>query len=91
MSGILGYAQEICAVSRLSNLGVSNYTITSGNDYAPLINPTHMYEVSDVLTWNKKKHSLSIGFDAGHYHFDLHELRAFSWQFTPSMPILAER
>jgi hypothetical protein len=69
MSGILGYAQESAQYPGFPTLGVSNYTITNGNDYAPLINPTHMYEVTDLLTWNKGKHSLTIGFDMRHYHF----------------------
>ena len=68
MSGILGYAQESAQYPGFPSLNVSNYTITSGNDYAPLINPTHMYEVSDTFTWNKGKHSLAIGFDMRHYH-----------------------
>jgi hypothetical protein len=68
MSGILGYAQESAQYPGFPNLSVSNYTITSGNDFAPLINPTHMYEASDMLTWNKGKHSLSFGFDVRHYH-----------------------
>lgn len=69
MSGILGYAQESAQYPGFPTLSVSNYTITNGNDYAPLINPTHMYEVSDMITWNKGKHSMSIGFDMRHYHF----------------------
>jgi hypothetical protein len=69
MSGILGYAQESAQYPGFPTIGVSNYTITNGNDYAPLINPTHMYEVSDMITWNKGKHSISIGFDMRHYHF----------------------
>jgi hypothetical protein len=68
LSGILGYAQESAQYPGFPTIGVSNYTITNGNDYAPLINPTHMYEVSDLLTWNKGKHSVTIGFDMRHYH-----------------------
>jgi Carboxypeptidase regulatory-like domain len=68
MSGILGYAQESAQYPGFPTINVSNYTITNGNDYAPLINPTHMYEVSDLLTWNKGKHSLTMGFDMRHYH-----------------------
>jgi hypothetical protein len=68
MSGILGYDQESAEYPGFPSIGVSNYSITNGNDYAPLINPTHMYELSDLLTWNKGKHSLTIGFDMRHYH-----------------------
>lgn len=68
MSGILGYAQESAFYPGFPTQSVSNYTITNGNDYAPLINPTHMYEVSDWLIWNKGKHSVTIGFDMRHYH-----------------------
>jgi Carboxypeptidase regulatory-like domain len=68
MSGILGYAQESTQYPGFPTINVSNYTITSGGDYAPLINPTHMYEASDWLTWNKGKHSLTAGFDMRHYH-----------------------
>ncbi len=68
MSGILGYDQESAQYPGFPTLNVSNYSITSGNDYAPLINPTHMYELTDMVTWNKGKHSLTIGFDLRHYH-----------------------
>lgn len=68
MSGILGYAQESAQYPGFPTISVSNYTIANGNDYAPLINPTHMYEVSDLVTWNKGRHSLTAGFDVRHYH-----------------------
>ena len=68
MSGILGYSAESAQYPGFPTINVSNYTITSGNDYAPLINPTHMYEASDLLTWNKGKHTLTFGFDMRHYH-----------------------
>lgn len=68
MSGILGYAQESAQYPGFPTISVSNYTITNGNDYAPLINPTHMYEFSDLLTWSKGRHTMTIGFDIRHYH-----------------------
>jgi hypothetical protein len=68
MSGILGYTQESAQYPGFPTIGVSNYTITNGNDYAPLINPTHMYEFSDLLIWNKGKHTMTVGFDMRHYH-----------------------
>ena len=68
MSGILGYADESAQYPGFPSIGVSNYTITNGNDYAPLINPTHMYEVREMLTWVKGKHSVTAGFDMRHYH-----------------------
>ena len=68
MSGILGYAQESAEYPGFPTIGVSNYAIVSGGDYLPLVNPTHMYEVSDLLTWNKGKHSITAGFDMRHYH-----------------------
>jgi len=67
-SGILGYADESAQYPGFPTIGVSNYSITSGNDYAPLINPTHMYEVREMLTWEKGKHSVTAGFDMRHYH-----------------------
>lgn len=68
MSGILGYAQESAQYPGFPTINVSNYTITDGNDYAPLINPTHMYQFTDMVIWNKGKHTLTMGFDSRHYH-----------------------
>ena len=68
MSGILGYTQESAEYPGFPTISVSNYTITNGNDFAPLINPTHMYELTDLFTLDKGKHALTIGFDMRHYH-----------------------
>ncbi|MGH9587049.1 MAG: carboxypeptidase regulatory-like domain-containing protein [Acidobacteriaceae bacterium] len=68
MAGILGYTQESARYPGFPTISVSNYSILNGNLFAPLINPTHMYEVSDMFLWNPGKHSLTIGFDMRHYH-----------------------
>ena len=70
-AGILGFDQTSILYPGFPQFDVGSYvggTLISGNLYAPLINPTSTFELSDMLTWNKGKHSFNIGVDVRRYH-----------------------
>ena len=68
-AGILGFEEtsKIFPGYPYLSLG-SNYAPVNGNPYSPLINPTTTWELSDIVSWNKGKHSLSMGVDARRFH-----------------------
>jgi hypothetical protein len=71
-SGILGFAQTSLVYPGFPQFDIGSYgkngTLVSGNLYAPLINPTTQWELSDLVSWTKGKHTLNMGVDIRRYH-----------------------
>jgi hypothetical protein len=67
-SGILGFEQESAEYPGIPTISVSNYSITNGVDFSPKVQDTRMYELNDMLIWNKGRHSLTLGVQLRHYH-----------------------
>ncbi len=70
-AGILGFNQTSSLYPGFPQFDVGSYvggTLVSGNLYAPLINPTTTFELSDTLSWNKGKHSFTMGVDVRRFH-----------------------
>lgn len=68
-AGILGFDQtsKVFPGFPFIDLG-SSYATVNGQPYAPLINPTTTWELSDIVSWLRGTHSLTMGVDARRYH-----------------------
>jgi hypothetical protein len=67
-AGILGFDQTSKVFPGYPYLSLGNYASVNGNPYSPLINPTTTWELSDIVSWIKGRHSLSMGVDARRFH-----------------------
>ncbi|MBV9225189.1 MAG: carboxypeptidase regulatory-like domain-containing protein, partial [Acidobacteriaceae bacterium] len=68
-SGILGFDQTSANFPGFPTISVSGYTsFTNGTPFIPIINPTNTYEFTDIVTWNKGRHSIRAGIDVRHFH-----------------------
>jgi hypothetical protein len=69
-SGILGFSQTTANFPGFPTISAAGYTaFTNGTPFSPIVNPTNMYEYTDIVTWNRGKHSIRAGIDARHFHF----------------------
>ena len=69
-SGILGFSQTTANFPGFPTISASGYTaFTSGTPFNPITNPTNMYQYTDIVTWNRGKHSIRAGIDIRHFHF----------------------
>jgi hypothetical protein len=70
-SGILGFNQTSLVYPGFPEFDVGSYvggTLVNGNLYAPLINPTTTWELSDIVSWTKGRHTLNMGVDIRRFH-----------------------
>ncbi len=70
-AGILGFDQTSLVYPGFPQFNVGSYvngTLVNGNLYAPLINPTTVWELSDLVTWNRGKHTFNMGVDIRRFH-----------------------
>lgn len=67
-AGILGFDETSKLYPGFPTIFPGDYGVLWGNIFAPLINPTETYQLSDLVTWNKGKHALTMGFDMRHFH-----------------------
>jgi hypothetical protein len=53
----------------ISGLGNGSSALINGNPYAPLINPSNMYQIVDGLSWIRGAHTIKFGIDFRRYEF----------------------
>jgi hypothetical protein len=70
-AGILGFDQTSLVYPGFPQFDVGSYggnSLVSGSLYAPLINPTTTWELSDIVSWTKGRHTLNMGIDIRRFH-----------------------
>ena len=89
-AGILGFDQTSLVYPGFPQFNVGSYvngTLVNGNLYAPLINPTTVWELSDLVTWNRGKHTFNMGVDIRRFHLTSTKRRLFPGQVYVQWPI----
>jgi hypothetical protein len=67
-AGILGFEQTSVQYPGFPTLFPGDYQSVTGNAFKPLINPTQTYQLSDLVTWVKGNHTLTMGLEVTRWH-----------------------
>ena len=68
-AGILGFDQTSANFPGFPTVSVSGYApFTNGTPFNPIVNPSNTYEFTDIVRWNKGRHSVTAGIDVRHNH-----------------------
>ena len=67
-SGILGFTETTLLYPGFPTMSTGSYARINGQDFSPLINPTTMWEISDIVSYNRGKHAFRMGVVAQRRH-----------------------